>query len=99
LWVVPVEARIEMDRGDHGVAAAQTPEDFARAAAAYRAAANDAPWYAPPYRRIAAASEKAGDRAGAITALRRYLAAAPPAPDRPAVAADLERLQSGGAPR
>jgi TonB family protein len=96
LRVVPVEARIALAHGDSLYAAAGTPGSFTAAAESYTRAGNWAPWHPPVYRRLAAALEKAGDRAGAEANLRKYLDADPRAPDRAAVAAELARLGTAG---
>ncbi|MBI1796238.1 MAG: energy transducer TonB [Candidatus Eisenbacteria bacterium] len=96
--VVPIEAWVDLARGDSLLAAAHTPADAATAAAVFARAASAAPWHAPLYRRMAAAEERAGDRAAAAANLARSLAADPAAPDRAAVAAAIARLKSPDAP-
>jgi predicted Zn-dependent protease len=73
-------------RGDAG--------DAERAAGAYRWAVDRAPDLATAWRGIGEVARRAGRRAEAIDAYRRYLDGAPDALDREAVRAELERLQS-----
>jgi periplasmic protein TonB len=92
--IVPVEARIELDRGESLLTAARTPGEAAAATAAFARATGWAPWHAPAYRRLAAAQEKMGDRSGAAVSLARALAADPQAPDREQVNAAIARLRA-----
>ena len=94
LRIVPVEARIEIARGDSLLAKGQTPVNVAAAVHAYTRAGNWAPWHPPVYRRLAAAFERAGDHSAAAMNLRRYLEADPRAPDRASVLATLARLEA-----
>ena len=73
-------------RGDVG--------DTERAASAYRNAIDRAPDLAAAWRGIGEVARRAGRRAEAIDAYRRYLDGAPDALDREAIRAELERLQS-----
>lgn len=73
-------------RGDAG--------DAERAASAYRFAIDRAPDLAAAWRGIGEVARRAGRRAEAIDAYRRYLDGAPDALDREAIRAELERLQS-----
>lgn len=73
-------------RGDAG--------DAGRAAGAYRWAVDRAPDLATAWRGIGEVARRAGRRAEAIDAYRRYLDGAPDALDREAVRAELERLQA-----
>jgi TonB family protein len=95
--IVPVEARIEMARGDSLLAAARTPAEAGAAVAAFARAGFSAPWFAPVYRRLAAAQELSGDRSGAAASLARALAADPAAADRDRVSAAIARLKATAA--
>jgi len=73
-------------RGDAG--------DAERASNAYRWSVDRAPDLAAAWRGIGEVARRAGRRAEAIDAYRRYLDGAPDALDREAIRAELERLQS-----
>src|SRR5262245_18775865 len=97
--IVPVEARIEMDRGDHLLTAARSAADAGPAVAAFTRAAGWAPWHAPAYRRLAEAQEKSGNARAAAQSLERYLAAEPRAADGMSVRMAINRLRGINDPR
>lgn len=91
--VPPVEAWVEMTRGDSLAARATRREDHLPALAAYRRATDAAPWHAPLYRRLAAAQQRV-DRIAAIRSLELCLAADPRAGDRAETIRRLSALRA-----
>lgn len=90
---VPEEAERFLARGAAATKSATSAEDFKAAAAEFQKAADAAPWLAEAYYNKGVVLEKANDPAGALTAYRLYLAAAPNASDAKAVRTKIFELE------
>lgn len=90
---VPEEAERFLARGAAATKSATSAEDFKVAAAEFQKAADAAPWLAEAYYNKGVVLEKANDPAGALTAYRLYLAAAPTASDVKAVRTKIFELE------
>ena len=90
---VPEASREHASRAEAFVKLAENPAGFAKAAAEYEKALEAAPWWAEAYYNQGLAREKAGDKRGAARSLKRFLLAAPEAPEADAVKQRIVELQ------
>lgn len=84
---IPDAARDHAARAQAFVKLAEDRAGFAKAAAEYEMALESAPWWAEAYYNLGLTQEKAGEHRSAATSLKRFLQAAPDAPE----AADVKQ--------
>ncbi|TBR26411.1 ankyrin repeat domain-containing protein [bacterium] len=90
---VPEQALNHAERAQAFIKFARDAAGFAKAAAEYQMAAELAPWWAEAYFNQGLAREKAGDPRGAAESFKRFLKAAPGAPEAEDVRRKLVELE------
>lgn len=90
---LPESAERFLARGEAAVERARTPADFALAVKEFQAATTAAPWHSAGYFNLGVVQEKAGQPKEAIASFKRYLLAAPDAPDSAQVKKRLYKLE------